>query len=465
MPPAADHWRGDGEARKKARAAAFLLLFWITAAMQAFVVPPAALAQDNGNSGGGGGRATVRVDGRALFRVGGGSEGESASDRARRAERRLMTLLEKPGAIASARVESAKSGGGRIVTVAGVPVVTVTPGDAEDNLTDVDALAAQWAQATDAALSRAAARRQSAWGRFVTEVRGSVQTAFARLLESGITIIPRGLAAVVVMALFWLLASGARWLMRLIFRRVVSDLTVENLIKQIAYYAIWTLGLVVTVDALGFNPQTVATGLGLTGIALGFALKDIISNFVSGLLILLLRPFQIGDQIVVGPTEGTVERITLRATEMRAYDGRIVLVPNAEVFTSRVTNNTADPVRRGSVDLFLGYDADLREAAQVIDRAMQSAEGVLADPPASVRVRDLGPDDIRIEARFWTDSRRSDFLATQSAVRFALIDALRQAGIGLPDPDVRALALRDARRWRTVLSGGGGSDNSAAQEG
>lgn len=86
--------------------------------------------------------------------------------------------------------------------------------------------------------------------------------------------------------------------MRLIFRRVVEDLTVENLIKQVAYYAVWALGLIVAADALGFVPQTVITGL--TKLALGFALKDIISNFISGILILVLRPFELGDQIVVG---------------------------------------------------------------------------------------------------------------------------------------------------------------------
>lgn len=146
-----------------------------------------------------------------------------------------------------------------------------------------------------------------------------------------------------MVGLFWALASLTRYLLRLVFRLVISDLTVENLIRQLSYYAIWAIGLVVATDALGFDPETVVTGLGLTGLALGFALKDIISNFVSGLLILWLRPFQLGDQIIVGSSEGNVERIHLRATEIRTYDGRVVMVPNAELFTSRIINNTAAP--------------------------------------------------------------------------------------------------------------------------
>lgn len=385
-------------------------------------------------------RVTVRLDGRSVLRVG-PAPGVDAQVRAERIERRLGTLLENPRAIAPARVE-ASGDTARVVSVAGVPVVTVGRADAEDNVLGLDPLAAQWARAIDGALVRARERRGTGWSRFLVAVRGSVQTAFARLAESAITVVPRAIAAFLVIAAFGLLATGVRWLLRVIFRRVVSDLTLENLVKQLAYYAVWALGILVAVDALGFRPQTVVTGLGLTSLALGFALKDIISNFVSGLLILALRPFQIGDQIIVEGVEGSVERIRLRATEIRTYGGRLVLVPNAELFTSRVTNNTASPVRRGRVRLFLGYDADLRRAMAVIREAAVGAEGVLAEPAPAVRIAELGQDDLVLEVRFWADSRRSDFVATRAAVRAAVVEAMRKAEIPLPDPDTRFLVTR-----------------------
>jgi small-conductance mechanosensitive channel len=338
-----------------------------------------------------------------------------------------------------------------VVTVAGVPVVSVTRADAEDNLTTVDLLARQWSRALDVEIRRAAERRLSRWGRFSAEVAASIQAAFSRLGESAIRIVPRALAAFLVLAGFWLLAAGVRRVLRAVFERIIEDRTVESLVKQGAFYAIWTLGLIVAVDALGFQPQTVVTGLGLTGLALGFALKDIISNFVSGLLILALRPFELGDQIVVGDTEGNVERIELRATAIRTYDGRLVLVPNAEVFTSRVTNNTESPVRRAVVALFLGYDTDLPRAVEVIRDATVSAAGVLEDPAVDVRVAELGQDDLVFEARFWTDSRRSDFTATRAAVRAAIVSALLREGIALPDPDLRFLIARRETRGRAVL--------------
>ena len=422
-----DRWRRVGACVRRVGSA---VLFVLLASLGA----TPALAQE--------GRATVRVDGRPLFRVG-AADSITAPDRAARIERRVMTLLETPRALAPSQVQPAGADGAdRVITVVGVPVVTVSRTDAEDHLTTVDALAAQWARTLDAALERAATGRLSRGGRFRAEVQGSVQAAFSRLAESAITIVPRVLAALLVIGLFWLLAAGVRWLLRVIFQRIVDDRTVENLIKQIAYYAIWVLGLMLAVDALGFQPQTVVTGLGLTGLALGFALKDIISNFVSGLLILTLRPFELGDEIVVGDTEGNVERIELRATHIRTYGGRLVLVPNAEVFTSRITNNTASPVRRAGVSLYLGYDVDLRQASDAARDAALRTSGVLAEPAPSVRIQDLGQDDIEVELRFWADSRRSDFVATQSAVRAALVDALRQAGIPLPDPDVRHIVDR-----------------------
>jgi small-conductance mechanosensitive channel len=396
-------------------------------------------------------QVTVRLDGRAVFRVGAVKELD-ATARARQIERRMNRLLESPEAITAPQIKPTNvRQTDRVITIAGIPLVTVTETDAQDNLMTVDALATQWSQAIDANLERASERRLSHGGRFASEVQASIETAFGRLIESAIVIIPRALAALLVIGLFWAIATIVRGLMRILFRRIVSDLTVENLIKQVAYYAVWILGVIVALDAFGFDPQAVATGLGLTSLALGFALKDILSNFISGILILILRPFELGDQIIVGETEGNVERIELRATQLRTYDGRVVLVPNAEVFTSRIINNTAASVRRGSVTLFLGYDSDLQTAIAVIQKAAEATDGVLEEPAVSVRVQDLGQDDIRVEVRFWTDSRRSDFIATTSNVRREVVMLLKQAGIGLPDPDIRILVPRYSQEWRSAL--------------
>lgn len=390
------------------------------------------------------GLATVRLDGRALFRLGGTEELE-ARLRARQIERQLLTVLETPQGISRARIAAAgENAASRQITMAGRVLMQVTREDAEANGMALDAQAREWASILETALAQASTRRTSERARFVTDVRASVDTAFARLLEAAISIVPRALAALLVIGVFWALAAGVRAVVRMISRRLIRDRTVENLIKQVSYYTVWLLGLIVAATAFGLEPGALATGLGLTSLALGFALKDILSNFVSGLLILTLRPFQLGDQIVIGETEGTVERIELRATQIRTYDGRRVLVPNADTFTSRVTNNTAAPVRRGQVVCYLGYDVELQKVLRVLEEATLRAEGVIAEPQPSVAIREMGQSELAFQVQFWCDSRRSDFMLTASRVRANLIDALRAAGIALPGPAVHHVVLREA---------------------
>jgi small conductance mechanosensitive channel len=413
----------------RSKGATARVLFALFALLIALVVmaPPAG-AQDE--------RAAVRVDGRTIFRVG-PIEELDAEARARRVEQRIATLLENPETIAPAVVEITQPDE-RIVTVLGVPIVTVTEVDAQDNLTTVDALAVQWAQIINGTLVRGQARRQTTGWPVLILIEG----AFTRLQESVIAVVPRALAVLFIITFFGVIAAIMRWLLRFFAGVLVRDLTVQNLIRQVLYYAIWGLGILVAINALGIDPQTAATGIGLTSLALGFALQDILSNFISGILILVLRPFQLRDQIVIGDTEGEVVRIELRATQIRTYDGRIILVPNAELFTSRVTNNTAAPIRRGSVTFYLGYTVELARATAVIYQATQAAEGVLPTPPVFVWISELGQNEIAVEARFWTDSRRADFIATASNVRRAVLAALKEAGIPLPDPSARTVSPR-----------------------
>lgn len=382
------------------------------------------------------GRATVRLDGRALFQVSGETR-EEARERADEVERRFVRILESPAGATPATI--AVEGDTRVLMTGSRHLVTVTADDAADHGVSVAELARDWKEIIDSALVRAGERRVSRWGRINAETQASVNTSMARMAESAITFVPRLLASVLVILGFWALASAVRWLMCRLFHRVGSDPTIENLTKQIAYYLVWAIGLVVATSALGFDPQALATALGLTGVALGFALKDILSNFVSGILILMMRPFEIGDQIVVGETEGSVERIHLRATQIRTYDGRAVLVPNGEVFTSRVTNNTESPVRRGAVLVHLGYDASLPDTLERIRSATGAARGVLSDPPVVVEVRELEKTNILVEARFWADSRRTDFVSTASAVRKAIVAELRSETGATPGATVRIL--------------------------
>ena len=272
------------------------------------------------------------------------------------------------------------------------------------------------------------------------QVSSSVRAAFQHLLAAVVDVLPKIAIVVIVLSVFWGLATLARRIARA-GAKYVQDASVKLLVTQLPYYLVWAAGLIVMLDAVGVNLQTAVTALGLGGVAIGFALKDILSNLVSGVLMLAMGPFEIGDQIVIGDTEGTVERIELRATQIRTYDGRLVLVPNAEVFTSRITNNTESRVRRASVYVYLGYKEDTGRALSVILDTVRSVPGVVETPPPSMRVRDLSLEGVELEARFWTDSHRTNLMNTASAARVAILRSLKEAGIRLPDPDQRLVTI------------------------
>ena len=283
-------------------------------------------------------------------------------------------------------------------------------------------------------------------------VSGAVSDSFHRLIAALIHVLPAVASAVLVLLVFWGLATlGRRAAHALTF--FIRDRTRRLLVVQVTYYFIWLVGIFVTLDSIGMNLQTFATAFGLGGVAVGFALKDILSNLVSGVLILAMRPFEIGDQIIVGDTEGTVEQIELRATQIRTYDGRLVLVPNGEVFTSRITNNTASPLRRASVHVYLDYREDTARALGIILDTVRAVPGVAAVPAPSISLSDFKLDGVQLEMRFWAESDRANLMRTASATRIAIVRALNAAGIKFPDRDQRTVTIAQALARDSVSDG------------
>ena len=170
-------------------------------------------------------------------------------------------------------------------------------------------------------------------------IGNSLSQATQNLLESAANLLPGLFAAALALAVFLALARLA-WGALLAADRFVGTPRLARLAGGVAYYLLLGAGALVALDVLGVSPQSIATAFGLGGVALGFALRDIVSNLVAGVLLISSQEFAVGDQIVVGETEGTGEQVELRATHIRTYDGRMVIVPNGIIYNSRVINNT-----------------------------------------------------------------------------------------------------------------------------
>lgn len=254
--------------------------------------------------------------------------------------------------------------------------------------------------------------------------------------------LPNLAVGVVVVVVFWLVSRLLTRVIRSVVARAGQPSGVQVVLGRLTGWAVLVLGLLVGV-AVVFPTVTAASvfgALGIGSVAIGFAFKDILQNLLAGILILLTRPFRIGDQIVSGAHEGTVEDIAVRSTSLRTYDNRRVVIPNSELYTNRVTVNTAYPQRRLAVDVGIGYGDDIDTAKQIVLATIAHLDGVVADPAPTVLVTALGDFAVNLQVRFWINPpARKEAVEVADQVLTALKPALIAAGIDLPLPTSQVL--------------------------
>ncbi|TPG72068.1 mechanosensitive ion channel family protein [Hymenobacter nivis] len=254
-------------------------------------------------------------------------------------------------------------------------------------------------------------------------------------------LLPNLVFGIVVFVAFLYGARGVRSLVQRFTQHRQSQ-GLNILLSRLAYVATLILGVLVTVTIVvpSFTPASLISALGVGGVAIGFAFKDIFQNFLAGVLLLLTEPFKLNDQIKYKDFEGTVESIQTRATTIRTYDGRRVVIPNAELFINAVTVNTAYETRRLQYDIGIGYSDDIATARKLMIEAMRGVDGVLADPAPEAIVVDLAGSSVNIRARWWINPpRRADIMDAQDRVLEAIKNQLTAHGIDLPFPTQQIL--------------------------
>ena len=228
-----------------------------------------------------------------------------------------------------------------------------------------------------------------------------------------------------------LVASGIRRVGR---RRGRPDLGV--VLGSLAKAVLYVLAVLVAAAIIfpSVKPADILATLGIGSVAIGFAFKDILQNLLAGLLLLIRRPFRQGDQIVVKEFEGTVEHIESRATLIKTYDGRRVIIPNADIYTSPVVVNTAYDLVRDEYDVGIGYGDDPARAAEAFREAIAGVEGVLADPAPEAFPWNLGESTVDVRLWWWTASNRANLVHVRARVIEAVAAKAKELGIDLPFP-------------------------------
>lgn len=243
--------------------------------------------------------------------------------------------------------------------------------------------------------------------------------------------------ALVVLIVFWLLSK----IFKLFVRKTLENRTYtrQNLVlvlNRVGSTAIIFFGfLIAMVIAIpGFTPAQLMSALGIGSVAIGFAFKDIFQNMLSGILILLGEPFQIGDDIIVNNMEGTVEDIQIRATFLRSPDGRRIVIPNATVYTSPVTVNTAYHRRRCEFIVGIGYEDDVQKAKDIILQLLDRDIKILSQPGFSVNVATLADFSINLKVQWWVNTTETSTSASVSEVQELVIEAFAKNNVSIPYP-------------------------------
>ncbi|MAS37220.1 MAG: mechanosensitive ion channel protein MscS [Anaerolineaceae bacterium] len=254
------------------------------------------------------------------------------------------------------------------------------------------------------------------------------------IINGLVAALPGIVLGLITFGVFYVAAGIFKVTVERVVRRSGRTGSLAIVMGRLARWTVLLLGLFValTIALPSLQPSQLIELLGISSVAFGFAFRDILQNFLAGILLLFTQPFWIGDQIIVGDFEGTVEDIHARASYIQTYDGRRIVIPNAVLFTESVIVNTAFPKLRTEYQVGIGYGDDIDTARALILEAVDEVPEVLSDPAPTAWVTELAASSVNIGVWWWTESRRADVLVVKGKVLTSIKNKLVAHGIDLP---------------------------------
>jgi small conductance mechanosensitive channel len=244
---------------------------------------------------------------------------------------------------------------------------------------------------------------------------------------------PKLLSALVIFVLSLYFARLISNLLRRVLQRRRAPAGVVQLLGQLALWSIVLAGVITALQQF-VDVTAFLTGLGIIGFTVGFALQDIMKNFAAGVILLLQQPFHVGETIGVKGFDGTVLAIDLRSTEMRATDGRVVILPNAEVLANPIINYSRANQRRVDLNLNLSHASEPGQVRQIVLDAIQSVPGFVSEPEPVIVFNSLTDHAVELNVNFWVDVTKNDPFHAKDAVLLKVMSVFNEQGIEIPHP-------------------------------
>lgn len=265
-----------------------------------------------------------------------------------------------------------------------------------------------------------------------------IHSTSAKLIELGRTFLqnlPLFILTIIIVVLFWLLGS---WLSKKsnLFRQLSPNYFIATLLGQIVHLALIILGFVLALVLLDATALlgTILGAAGIFGLAIGFAVRDTVENYIASILLSIRNPFEVNDLVEIEGQLGKVARLTSRATIMISPDGNHIRIPNATVFKAIMINYTRNPERRFEFDVGVDTEQDLLSAQSLALITLGHIEGVMSDPKPVVLIEQLGDSNVSLRIYAWVDQQNYDFGMIRSEAIRLIKEAFDSAGIVMPEP-------------------------------
>ena len=260
-----------------------------------------------------------------------------------------------------------------------------------------------------------------------------METFWQSFVDNFIKGIPNLLTALAIFILSLYLARILSNVLRRTLQKRRAPAGVVHLLSQLMLWSVVVAGIISALQRF-FNVTAFLTGLGILGFTIGFALQDIMKNFASGVILLLQQPFHVGETIGVKGFDGTVLAIDLRATEMRAADGRVVILPNAEVLANPIVNFSRANHRRVDFALNLPHTCEPRSVRKMVQEAIENVEGYVETPEPVIVFNSITDHALELNVNFWVDVTKNDLLHAKDEVLLEIKSIFTERGIEIPHP-------------------------------
>ena len=250
-------------------------------------------------------------------------------------------------------------------------------------------------------------------------------------------LIPWGLKIVLALAIFYIGRMVVNTVVKITSKLMLSRDMDEILVSFLTSILRWVLLLFVIIAALsqlGINTNSLVALLGAAGLAIGLSLQSSLSNFASGVMLIIFRPFTKGDFVEAGGATGVIEKISIFTTTMTTPDNKEVIVPNGAILSGNITNFSARPTRRVDMVFGISYDDDIRKAKQILEEIIAADERVLADPAPVVALGELADSSVNFLVRPWAKS--ADYWSLLWDTTTAVKLRFDEEGISIPYPQM-----------------------------